>query len=71
MGGDPNGGPTSPVYMTKLKRKVAPIGIVIRSLRWSGYSLTPESIKILDDLRWRDPGRAPQKAPKRKLGSTL
>ena len=31
--------------MTKLRRKVAKHGIVIRTLKWSGYALTPESKK--------------------------
>jgi hypothetical protein len=54
-----------------LKRKVAPHGVVIKSLKWVGYSLPPESKKIIDDLRWQEPGRMAQTMPRRTLASTL
>jgi hypothetical protein len=47
----------------RLKRKVAPHGVVIKPLKWLGYSLPPESKKIIGDLHWQEPGRMAQTMP--------
>jgi hypothetical protein len=36
---------------------------VIKPLKWLGYSLPPESKKIIGDLHWQEPGRMAQTMP--------
>jgi hypothetical protein len=44
---------------------------VIRTLKWSGYTLTPESKKLIQALRCQEPGKQLQVKPSCKLASTL
>lgn len=52
-GDDPDGGPDPKildVYIHKIRQKVEPFGVVIKTQRGEGYRLTPESFAMLDAM---------------------